>query len=251
MKDLFKQPLAELNALIEAMSLRGRILVVVAGLSIIYGICALAIVPLLKKSQDKLDASIAASEKQIADLGGVLQRLESTEERQSDAAYREKVLALQAKQAEESAHRAQLSAQLVAPQEMAELVENLLSNNRQVEVLGLKNSAPLRIDAQAPAQPATQVEKLMAQVASAAVEAGSEKPPVAEASQSDIGVYRHALTIEIKGRYWDIVRLLKSLEEQPRRILWGEVKLVTATYPYSVAEITLYTLNMEAVWMAI
>lgn len=256
--DLLKQPLAELNAHIEALDLRGRVLVLLAGLALIYGLTALAVMPLLQKSHDKMDTSISVSRQKLTELGTALKSLESAEGGQSEAAVRAKVLALQAKQAEENARRATLSSQLVPASEMTALVEGLLANNRQVEVLALQNAEPTPVDPAAtdsPAPVAPTAAQLMAKVlnpaASAAPEKAPAKAPVEATPLSQIGVYKHVLTIEVKGRYWDIARFLKSLEDQPKKILWGEVKLVTESYPFSTAAITIYTLNLDSAWIAI
>jgi len=257
-KAYFSQPIAELNAHINALDVRGRVLVLSAGLAVVYGVTALGILPVLKKNQSKLDTSITTNEQKLADTNAALKRLEAAAAGQSDAATHAKILALQAKQAEEDARRSKLSSQLVSAKDMTALVENLLAKNRQVEVLALRNSEPTPpvSEESAPAAVAPpSAGQLLAKVLNPSAKDLGEKAPVkappVETPLSQIGVYKHVMTLEVKGRYWDIARLLKSMEDQPRKILWGEVKLVTESYPFSKAAITIYTLNLESAWIAI
>lgn len=251
MNKILKQPFDSLNAKIDALSLRERALVLVASLALIYAVNAYAILPLFKKTQAKLSANIAVKEQQVTNLGLDLKRLVSMQEQESDAANRARMSSMQEKIAEMQ-RVPTLIAQLVAPTEMAQLVEHILAGNRQVEVLRLEN-----IEAEL-MNPAPQEEGLAGQDGKQKTQQSSPEekgaPPQATEkrnSRNDVSLYKHGMLIEVKGRYWDIVRLLQSIEDQPRKILWGEVSLTTDKYPLSVAEITLYTVNLEPAWITI
>jgi len=254
----FSQPIAELNGQINALDVRGRVLVLIAGLAVVYGVTALGILPVLNKSQSKIETSITTNEQKLADTNAALKSLESAAAGQSDGATHAKIIALQAKQAEEDARRSKLSSQLVTAKDMTALVENLLANNRQVEVLALRNSEPtpevseeVAPEAVAPPSASQLLAKVLNPTAKDLGERAPVKAPPVETPLSQIGVHKHVMTIEVKGRYWDIARLLKSMEDQPKKLLWGEVKLVTEAYPFSTAAITIYTLNLESAWIAI
>ena len=251
MNKIFKQPLDNLNARIEALSLRERALVLVASLALIYAVNAYAILPLFKNTQAKLSANIVLKEQQVKSIGVDLKRLVSMREQESDAANRARMASLQESIAEMQ-RVPTLIAQLVAPTEMAQLVEHILAGNRQVEVLRLEN-----IEAEL-MNPAPQEEGLTGQDGKQQTQQSSPQekdapPQPAEKgkSRNDVSLYKHGMLIEVKGRYWDIVRLLQSIEDQPRKILWGEVSLTTDKYPLSAAEITLYTVNLEPAWITI
>lgn len=251
MKLSFQKPLSLIVTASDKLSFRERILVICACLSLIYAMNVFAIVPLFVKSQKKLTAEIALKEQEVKALGLDVQRLVSMREKSSDPANRARLIALQ-EQIREMQRVPTLLTQLVAPTDMAQLVENLLANNRQVELLHMENIEPELMNPPpqeegAESQPVAQGSR---QGGTQPIQAQSEAEKTNKDSNA-IRLYKHGMSIEVMGRYWDIVRLLKTIEGQPRKILWGQVNLVTDKYPFSVASITIYTVNLEPSWITI
>lgn len=248
MNDRLKISLAKFNVHIEAFSMREKTLVLFAILSSIYAINAFAILPQFNNIQEKLATSIGIKERQVESLGVDLKRLVSMQEQVSGVANRVKVEELQA-QIKATRSVSTLIAKLVAPTDMALLVEHLLASNRQVEVLRLEN-----IEAEL-MNPPPQEEGVAMQSVDQKTEAEKNKEQAEvqkkEPDRNEIRLYKHGMTIQVKGRYWDIVRVLQTIENQPRKILWGDIHLSTDKYPLSIAEITIYTVNLEPVWITI
>lgn len=249
MNDRLKISLAKFNVRVEAFSMREKTLVLFAILSLIYAINAFAILPQFNNIQEKLATSIAIKERQVESLGVDLKRLVSMQEQVSGVANRVKVEELQA-QIKATRSVSTLIAKLVAPTDMALLVEHLLASNRQVEVLRLEN-----IEAEL-MNPPPQEEGVAMQSVDQKTEAEKNKKQAEvqkkeESDRNEIRLYKHGMTIQVKGRYWDIVRVLQTIENQPRKILWGDVNLSIDKYPLSIAEITIYTVNLEPVWITI
>ena len=249
MNAVVKQKVAKFNSQLLAMPLRSRLLLLLACLSVVYGAVSLGLAPQVKANVDKIGVDIAAAEKKLTDMREVLIKLEAAKERESDAAYLVRIRELKVKAEQAEKRRADIRAQLVNPNDMALLVEKILAGNARVELLELKNQEPERIDGtkSVAATVATATAPAPAAVPGALkiIEAVLKGEPVA----SGEGIYKHPMTIQVKGRYWDVVRFIKAIEDQPHKVLWGDLKLATDAYPFSIAEITLYTLNLDTAWI--
>jgi MSHA biogenesis protein MshJ len=123
---------------------------------------------------------------------------------------------------------------LVSPKDMARMVEQILTTNRDVQLVRVENLPSLSLLDTPSTDPAT--------------------PPPAGASPAPaggIGLYRHGMRIQVKGNYLDIIRVLRSMEALPWKVFWGEVSVKTEKYPQSHATVVIYTLNQNRAWIGI
>jgi MSHA biogenesis protein MshJ len=144
------------------------------------------------------------------------------------AANRARLAALQEQLGTIDAALAEKTAGLVSPQEMARLVEEILKQNRKLQLVKIESLAP------APLGESKKQEQA--------------KPAVAE---PEYVIYRHGTRIELKGRYLDIVDYLKTLEQLPWKVFWGEAVLETDQYPVSTFTLVLYTLSLREGWIGV
>ncbi len=72
--------------------------------------------------------------------------------------------------------------------------------------------------------------------------------PQAE-SQRTLALYRHGIDIELEGSWADLHGYLRSIEQLPKRLFWGELTLRADKYPKVGLKLTLYTLSTESAWM--
>ena len=70
-------------------------------------------------------------------------------------------------------------------------------------------------------------------------------------SAAGVKIYRHGMRVEFKGRYFDIVKYLQSLEGLPWKVFWGEVSLETDEYPVSKVSLVIYTLSRYPGWIGV
>ncbi|MHB8253704.1 MAG: hypothetical protein ACYDEV_08390 [Acidiferrobacter sp.] len=67
--------------------------------------------------------------------------------------------------------------------------------------------------------------------------------PVRRTPKSRPFLYRHEMTVAVRGRYIALVRYLRVLAHTKRRVLWGRVTLTADHYPYSMLRLHIYTLS--------
>ncbi len=135
-----------------------------------------------------------------------------------NAQARAELQRIEAQMAETLTGLADLSRTLVAPEEMPLLLEGLLRRQPGVRLVGLRS------------------------LASEAVK------PQAESTRT-LALYRHGIDVELEGSWADLHGYLRSIEQLPKRLLWGELTLQADKYPKVGLKLTLYTLSTESAWM--
>lgn len=225
--DSLKLTLKRLADRIDAMSVRERGIIFVVGLLVLFWLASTVVFQPLRSEQAKLEQSHKAKREQLQNVDRQIDIVVSggTE---SDAQHRAKIASLTQKLTELEGQMDRMTAGVVTPKEMAKLVENMLARSRNLELIRLEAlpSIPVGEDGQ------------VAGVAAAG-------------SVTETAVYRHGMRIELKGRYFDIVDYLKTLEGLQWKVFWGEVTLETDKYPFSKVSLVIYTLSRYPGWIGV
>lgn len=117
--------------------------------------------------------------------------------------------------------------QLVEPDKIAVLLEEMLNKNRQLQLLELK-TLPVSTLAEA-----TKSDKAQAP------------------SDVEKQIFRHGVEITVKGNYQNLLNYLNALEKLPVKMFWGKVELAVVDYPSSTLKLTLYTLSLDKTWLIV
>ncbi len=56
-------------------------------------------------------------------------------------------------------------------------------------------------------------------------------------------LYRHEMTLTVRGTYAALLRYLTALAHTKRHVLWGQVTLTAGRYPFSTVRLRVYTLS--------
>ncbi|MGS2723592.1 type II secretion system protein GspM [Porticoccus sp. GXU_MW_L64] len=59
------------------------------------------------------------------------------------------------------------------------------------------------------------------------------------------GVYKHAVSLQLQGRYFEVVDYLQALEELPWGLRWQQLNYRAASYPNANVTLQVYTLTTE------
>lgn len=113
-----------------------------------------------------------------------------------------------------------LAGDFVPPQQMNELLEQLLSRHSRLRLLSLKSLPPVNLAAAAD-------------------------------GQAPLGLYKHGVELRLEGSYADLQAWLAQLETSKRKLLWGDVHLNVVEHPRSALTLTVYTLSTDKTWLAI
>jgi MSHA biogenesis protein MshJ len=110
---------------------------------------------------------------------------------------------------------------LVSPQDMPELLKDLLTRQEKLELISLENLAPQQL------------------------KFGQQD------STEEFGpkLYRHSLRMTFSGDYLTLLKYLKQLEELPRTLIWEDVEISTDDYPQATVRLQVYTLSLKEGWI--
>lgn len=132
-----------------------------------------------------------------------------------------------------------MESELVPPQRIPGLLEDLIGHKSGLRLLSLKTL---------PASPV--LEKSAG--TKAADEAGSAgkaaEPAVADASG---GLFKHGVEIRLEGSYQELASYLARLEQSPLKLLWSGVSLSAESHPKLVLTLTVYTLSLDRTWLIV
>ena len=118
------------------------------------------------------------------------------------------------------------TARLVSPQQMVEVLRDVVNADAEVRLVRLKNAG---------AEPVI-----------------TETQPGADAAEGDIPrVYRHHVELVIEGRYLAMLDYLRRLEGLQWRFQWDHLTLETVDYPTARATISLSTLGLAEDWIGV
>ncbi len=112
---------------------------------------------------------------------------------------------------------AEHSRTLVAPSQMAGLLEELLRRAPGLRMVALRSLASEPVKGPSPGATAV--------------------------------LYRHGVEIEVEGSWSDLQRYLESLERAPRRLLWDRMDLRARQHPQVAMKLTVYTLSTDPAWL--
>jgi MSHA biogenesis protein MshJ len=115
--------------------------------------------------------------------------------------------------------------ELVAPEKMSGLLEDILGRNRRLQLVSLRS---LPVVAVTPA--------------------GQGSPGAGAASR---GVFKHGVELTLKGGYLDLLQYAADLEKLPWQMYWSDAVLNAEAYPADQLTLTLYTLSLDRAWLRI
>ncbi|UCD69107.1 MAG: hypothetical protein JSW48_03165 [Betaproteobacteria bacterium] len=137
-----------------------------------------------------------------------------------DARARASIAALSKETRRLEAQMQGLNRGLVAPQQMAEILQNMLSHDRGIKLVGLKTLP---------------VSNLIA------------------GKQPDDGanVYKHGIEMTLQGRYLDMLAYLDRLEGLPWQMFWSQARMDAKEYPAVRITVTVFTLSLDEDWLVV
>lgn len=219
----------KLSGKVDGFSLRERVLVFVAiAFMLVSLINMLFLDPLLVK-QKRMSAQVVQQEEKMKEIQAQIQA--QLDARRSDASspLRERMAQLRQQLAQGDAYIKGRSDRLVPSEKMANVLEQMLNKNGQLQLVSLK-SLPVALLA-----------------GKGDGKAGEHKKTVALDKQ----VFQHGVQITVRGSYLDLLAYLNGLEHLRAQMFWGKAKLSVVQYPVAELTLTLYTLSLDKIWLVV
>lgn len=227
MKQYWERYVAQFNA----RNSRERALIFVMVLVVVGSLLnALLLEPLLARKK-RLTQEASQQQTQMQQLQAQIETVLGAGRMDPDAAIRIRMAALKQELEQSRAALESVQQNLVPPQKMARLLEDVLAQNRHLKLVSLKTL------------PVSGVLEKQTDVA--ANKPGDKEPVVGPA------IYKHGVEIAVSGSYAELTQYLDAMEKLPWRMIWGKADMRVEEYPVATITITLYTLSVDKTWMAI
>ena len=222
-----------LQNLIDKLSTRERILVLLGVLAVVYMIWDTFLISPIQKTSQQLSKQHQSLQRQISDLevrritaSGLLK---NSQRKQiiDDIAKLEKNI-----QNFDGQIRERLQGR-VAPEFMSALLSDVLQKNQQLKLLSINNL---------PAVPF---------IKNGDKDTGQDNKATETIDPQLVGIFMHALEMELQGSYLDILGYLQALEAMQWKIFWDQVKLEVMEYPSVKVKIKVHTFSLKEGWLSV
>lgn len=221
--------IAPLLTWLESRSPRERTLLLVTVLTVLAALCyGLLAGPLLTARHD-LRRQIAAAREKLDALAIESREIITRHETDPDLKNRRHLEQLQQEIAQFDLRLATMTLGLIAPREMAGVLEELLAREAGLRLVKLEN-----LDAVALLDPSLR-----------------PSPPAGARAEGLPNVYEHGLRMEFEGSYLGAMAYLRRLEGLPCRFFWDRLEIEVLEHPKSRIVITVHTLSLQKGWIGV
>ncbi|WP_395012144.1 hypothetical protein [Undibacterium sp.] len=132
-----------------------------------------------------------------------------------------------------------LQKNLVQAEKINLLLENILKQNKALQLISLKSLPVVNLIAMPKAQEAI----------SQTVVATTAMPGVNVNAPDAHSIYKHEVELVLQGNYLDVLTYMRELEAMPERVYWNRASLSVLEYPKASLRLNLFTLSLEKKWL--
>lgn len=211
-----------------AMTLRERVMVLASLIVATVAIFNFLVLDPLSTRKRRLTGELATVRAGIKTAEN-MQKLRAADPDAVKRAYHD---ALRKQVAEIDENMKALQKTLVPPDQMAKLLEGMLSRDRGLQLVNLRKLPARRFEA--PGAPKADT-------------AGTAKA----AAQPERGIYQHSFELTVQGSYADLSNYLVRLEKLPWQMFWGKVSVDAGHYPMITLTLTVHTLSLNKAWLIV
>jgi len=201
--------------------LRERVILFVGLLVVVFFLWNLAVLLPLEQQKKLVKTKMDQVNANLVELEAREQVVTARREVDPDRENRQRLAILQQELIKSRAQLAEKVVSLISPQEMPELLKELLRRQKRLQLTRLENLPPEELSLG---------EKV------------SEQPLSA-------GLYRHRLQIEFAGDYLSTLRYLRELEKLPGNLVWQQLEIETLEYPKAKVSLEVFTLSLDPGWI--
>ena len=209
---------------IDAASLRERALIFFAAAFVVVALLNTVLISPMLAKQRRISGDVAQLQ---SDLGLMQEQNRNALHQRDvdpDAANRGKLEQLKRQFAENEKRIQDKQDRLVPSDRIADLLEDILTRNRKLELVDLKKLPAVGLSDAA----ATSGAKVVSRQ-----------------------IFRHGVEITLKGNYLDLLTYVTALEKLPLRMYWTRMDLAAGTYPAVTMKLSVYTLSLDKNWLVV
>ncbi len=212
--------MAKLSNWFNNRTLRERAAVAGAAAAVVLLVIYVGAIDPLLKQQRNLTRQMIDVQRNVTALAAQESLILARAQADPDRANRERVVALQAEIEKLQARLEENISNLVSPQQMVQLLKELLAQQKSLRLVSLSNRKPELLDLGNSDQ-------------------NKERPKL----------YKHLLEMELSGDYRALIDYLETLKKLPRSMVWETVDIETEEYPISTIKMQVYTLSLAEGWI--
>lgn len=206
---------------IDALSLRERVLVLLAALALIAVLWDSLLMRPVERSRKRMEPDVAALRAEVERLHAAITELADQRGGDPNAVLRARVQQERTGISDLDRQLGGLTSALIAPEQMVQVLDQVLDRSKRLELVALRSL---------PAEPLA-----------------SLVPGEALPSQ----IYRHGVEIELDGTYLDLLDYLRALDQLQWRFYWQTLELDVTGHPRLRVKLTAYTLGNEEAWIGV
>lgn len=217
------------NVLFNARSLRERVLMTVGGVAVVVVLFDFLALTPLATQQQQLSVQLSTARNTIR--AGEIALSAGRGQADPDEVRRRYRDELRRQIAEIDGKLQGLQKQLVPPDEVNRLLQDVLKRERGLALVALRKLPVRRL-----------------QTAGGGERPVDTKPVTGVAYRS---VYQHSFEISIEGSYAELHAYLARLEVLPWQLFWGKLVLDASAHPRLKLTLTLHTLSLNKDWLVV
>lgn len=203
-----------------ALSQREQLLILFSGVTLIVLLGYLLIIEPISLNIKRIEQNLVSQHSQLSSMQLQSQMLDEELANDPNLRLASTLLALQARNRDLELNLQQSTANLVPANQMPAVLEELLSESKNVKLMALQSIAPT---------PVLSVVK----------------------DAPEINLYRHGVMLTLEGNYFDIQRYLQKIEALNWQFYWKKFDYQVAAYPKALVEVQLYTLSTNQAFIGV
>lgn len=231
-----KSTLAGLLLKFDAMSQRERLMVALAGAAVVWFLADALLLSAGSRQNAGLKASIIEQRAESGRIAAQIKELQGRAASHPDVQAQARIKEIEQRIAAIDATLQSAAKQLVPPERMATLLEDLLKRNRRLQLLKMTTLPPT---------------ELLGRDAASSGNARPDKGAAEPGSLGENNIFKHGVELTLRGSYFDMLDYLTQIESLPWQMYWGRLKLDAREYRRPVLTLTLYTLSLDKIWLTI
>lgn len=209
----------------DQLSLRERVIILGALLILLFVIWQAGFMDPLDAERKQRLTQVEALRAEVSGLEQSVEAIVAQGVGDPDRQNREAIASLKQEIAALDTQLAGATSGLIAPKEMAQVLEQLLHRTSRMTLQSLRTLPPESVIAPASAQAS----------------------PGAPAAQ----IYKHGVELELGGTYLETLSFLQAVETLPWRFFWDRIEFTIESHPQGRMKLTLYTIGLQEGWIGV